>query len=650
MKRDAVSRGIKFLACVALLANQAQAGAALDSNRADDYQAGTKYSSLQQINRANVGELELAWEYHTGDLAPEGFQGLVAFEDHPRLVDGKLIVCSIERRVIALDPASGEELWTFDPGRSASMTKKCRGVGHWVDRDAPAGTQCRSRLFLGTDDYRLLAIDAATGRACEDFGEDGVVAMPTDRPLLWTGEVAAGSDPAVVGNVVVVASAVVDSQRVAAPSGRVLAFDARSGAPLWQFDPVPRDPNDPAMTSWGKGTEGFGQGNVWSSMAVDNKLGLVYLPTTSTSDDFYGGNRPGDNHYTTSVVALRGATGEVAWHYQLVHHNVFDYDIPTRPMLIDYPVNGRLVPALLQNTKQGLVFIFDRASGEPLVPIAEQPVPQTGAVPGEQLSPTQPIPQGMPTLAPQGFSPDDVWGFTPLDRHLCRKKVEEHLWGPAYMPASLQGTVISPAFGGGPNWGGGAYDPHSHVMVVPSNRVPNIIRLIPRDELQLEGGFKVEASGKMVFENKGSPYAPEIQPLLSIFGAPCSEPPWAALTALDIVQKKILWEVPLGSIKELSPIPLDWNLGAPGAGGPLLTAGGLVFIGYATDNTLRAFDAASGEVLWQAPLPAPANSVPVTYEVDGEQYLVVPAGGHSVYGKTTGDSVRAYRLPRAAAH
>ncbi len=612
----------------------------------DDHLTGTHYSPLQQITRDNVGSLELAWEYHTGDLPPADFPGLVAFEDHPTLVDGNLIICSIERRLIALDPASGEQRWVFDPGKSQSMTKKCRGVTAWRDDSAPAGSHCRTRLFLGTDDYRLLAIDAGDGRACENFGDNGAVKLPTSKPELFPGEVAAGSDPAVVNGVVVVGSAVLDSQRVDAPSGRVLAYDARSGDYLWQFDPLPRDPNDPAMASWGKGTDGFGQGNVWSSMAVDEQLDLVYLPTTSASDDFYGGNRPGDNHYTTSVVALRGATGEVVWHQQLVHHNVFDYDIPTRPMLIDYPKGGVPVPALLQNTKQGLVFIFDRATGEPLVPMVERPVPQAGKAPGEQLSPTQPFPEGMPTLAPQGFSPDDAWGFTPIDEYFCRKRVEDHLHGPIYMPASLQGTVTSPGFGGGPNWGGGAWDAAGGVVVVPSNRVPNILTLIPRDQLKLEGGMKIEASGKMTFENPGSPYAPQIEPLLSPLGAPCSQPPWAALTALDVVNRKILWEVPLGSIRELAPVPLDWELGAPGGGSPLLTAGGVVFIGYSTDGWLRAFDLASGEVLWRDDLPAPANSVPVTYAIDGVQYLVVAAGGHSVYGGKRSDAVRAYRLPR----
>ncbi|WP_348672357.1 PQQ-binding-like beta-propeller repeat protein, partial [uncultured Abyssibacter sp.] len=328
---------------------------------------------------------------------------------------------------------------------------------------------------------------------------------------------------------------------------------------------------------------------------------------------------------------------------------VFDYDLPTQPLLIDYPKNGKLVPALVQNTKMGLIFVFDRATGEPLVPIVEREVPQTGKVPEEILSPTQPFPEGMPTLAPQGFSPEeDSWGFTPIDKWLCKRKARKYLSGPIYTPPSIQGTIFSPSVGGGPNWGGGAYDPDSHVMVVPSNRVPTIVRLIPREDYSSESDEQaIESMGPMRFEVDGAPYVYEISPLLSPLGAPCSEPPWAALTAVDIVKKEILWEVPLGDVGAMSPLPFSHVIGTPGAGGPLLTAGGLVFIGYTLDDYFRAFDAKTGETLWQTELPAAGTAVPVTYEVDGEQYIVIPAGGHTMYQSTLGDSVMAYKLPKS---
>lgn len=614
------------------------------------YQDDTKYSPLKQIDAGNVARLQPAWEYHTGEKPPKEIKdALIAFEDQPTLIDGNLIVCTVTRRIIALDPASGKQRWIFDPQDPRVGMRKCRGIAHWTDARAAAGTPCKSRLFLGTADYRLIAIDAATGRRCEGFGENGQVQMKPSIPEIFKGEVVAGSKPAVVNDVVVVGSAVADNQRVDAPSGQVLAFDARSGKALWSFDPLPRDPADPAMGSWAKGTSGYGGGNVWANMAVDEALDLVYLPTTSPSGDFFGGGRAGDNRYSSSVVALKGSTGKVVWSQQLVHHNIFDYDTPTEPLLIDLPQpGGGTVPALVQNNKTGLIFVFNRATGEPLVPMVERPVDSSVAVPGEAPARTQPIPQGMPTLAPQGFSPDDAWGFTFVDRWLCKHKAEQYNYGPIFTPPSLKGTIFSPSVGGGPNWGGGAYDPDSHLMVVPSNRVPTIVTLIPRAQAQLKKSQSIESGGAMIFPNAGSPYVPKVEPLLSPLGSPCSAPPWAALTAVDLVTHKIVWEVPLGDIRKMMPVSppgsMDTNLGTPGAGGPLVTAGGLVFIGYTLDDTLRAFDLHSGKVLWSADLPAAGVGVPISYEVGGEQYIVIPAGGHSMYHSTMGDSVVAYKL------
>jgi len=633
-----------------------QSVGAIETNQSQ-YSRSTKYSSLKQINTQNVGNLEKAWEYHTGDLPKVDMKGmLVAFEDQPNMIDGNLVVCSVKRRIIALDPATGTERWSFDPKDPLDAEKigmrKCRGITHWVDNQAAEGAPCKSRIFLGTANYRLIAIDANTGKACEGFGTNGEVKMPASKELLWTGEVIATSNPAVVNDTVVVGSAVADNQRVGAPSGRVMAYDARTGVFKWDFDPVPRKAEDAAMQSWKTGTDAFGQGNVWSSMAVDNALDMVYLPTTSPSSDFYGGDRVGDNNYTTSVVALKGSTGEVAWHFQVVHHNVFDYDIPTEPMLIDYPNNGTTTPALVQNTKMGTIFVLDRATGKPLVPVEERPVPQEGKVDGEVLSPTQPFTVGMPVLAKQSFSPDDAFGFTPIDRWLCKREIEKYSYGPIFTPVSEKGTIFSPSAGGGPNWGGGAYDANSHIMVVPTNRVPMIVGLTPREKVKPEqfNGGGVEGL-TFTFDVKGSKYIPTIHPLLSPLGSPCSAPPWAALTAVDIVNKKILWEVPLGSIEKMMPFKppawlMDTHLGMPGAGGVLVTAGGLAFIGYAIDNQFRAFDMQNGKEIWITDLPAAGIGVPVTYEANGEQYIVIPAGGHSMYGSTMGDSVVAYKLKK----
>ncbi|MEE2732061.1 MAG: pyrroloquinoline quinone-dependent dehydrogenase [Pseudomonadota bacterium] len=613
----------------------------------DQLQLGTKYSSLKQITKDNVTQLGVAWEYHTGDGREPKPGSLTSFQDQPSLIEGNLVVCSTNRRVIALDPKTGEERWVFDPKDPETGMKKCRGVGNWVDSQAEAGAVCQSRIFLGTANYRLFAIDAKTGKPCPGFGNNGEVIMPVEKPQIFTGEVLANSRPAIVNDVVVVGSVVADNQRIEAPSGRVLAFDARSGEQLWSFDPLPRDPSDPAMKTWLKGSVGeFGAGNVWATMSVDQELDMVYLPTSSASGDFYGAGRPGNNEYTSSVVALKGTTGEVVWHQQLVHHNVFDYDVPSQPLLLDFPHKGKLVPALVQNTKMGLIFVFDRKTGEPLIPIEERPVPQEGKVEGEWLSPTQPFPVGIPNIMPLGFTPDDVWGFTPLDEWLCRRKTESLLYGDIYTPASLKGTIFNPSVGGGPNWGGGGYDPATNIMVVPSNRIPTIVTLVPREQAEFKEGQAIEATSEMIFPVEGSPYVPKVQGLLSIFGAPCSKPPWAALTAVNMATKEIAWEVPLGSVDKMSPFPMPWDLGMPGAGGPLVTAGGLIFIGYSLDDTMKAFDLNSGELLWEGDLPAAGTSVPISYEWEGEQYIIIPAGGHSMYNSTMGDSVMAFKLKR----
>jgi quinoprotein glucose dehydrogenase len=629
-----------LLLCAGLLLLPA-AQAAESGN--DQRQMGIKYSALRQISAANVANLEPAWEFHTGEVSHDS-KVLDAFEDEPSLVDGNLVVCTTSRRLIALDPASGKQRWVFDPKAQATGMKKCRGVTAWTDPQAAPEAMCSTRILLGTADYSLWAVDSKTGKACPEFGEHGQVKMPVSKEQIWPGEVAAGSRPAVVNGVVVVGSSVADDQRLEAPSGRVLAYDARTGKYLWQFDPIPRDPADPAMRTWLNGPPRNGAGNVWSEMAVDEALDLVYLPTSSPSVDFWGGLRPGNNEYADSVVALHGKTGQVAWSFQFVHHNLWDYDTPAQPLLLDLPYNGKVTPALVQNTKMGLIFVLDRRTGAPLVPYVERPVPQAGAAPGEWLSPTQPYPVGMPALAPQGLTPDDAWGFTFVDRWMCEKEIAKYNYGPMYTPPSTKGTVLMPGAAGGANWGGGAYDPASHLMIVPSARVAMVVTLVPRETVHLDKGQAIETRKPMLFPSDGIPYVTKIQPLLSPLGSPCTAPPWATLTAVDLESGSVRWEVPLGSIDKLAHVPFEWNLGTPGAGGPLVTAGGLVFIGYTLDDRIRAFDLATGKVLWKASLPAAGMGTPVSYEANGEQYVVIPAGGHSMYGTSKGDSVVAFKL------
>ncbi|MDX1489198.1 MAG: PQQ-binding-like beta-propeller repeat protein, partial [Acidiferrobacterales bacterium] len=451
---------------------------------------GRRYSPLAAINRDNVAGLEMAWSFSTGEATRRGDKSnFHTFQNTPILLPaeagGSLVVCTPFSRIIALDPVTGTERWFFDPDVPLDnwMPYNCRGVSVWTNPALDTGAMCKSTIFMGTNDARVIAIDSRSGNRCTDFGSNGEVAIDVDRDLMIRGEIKITSPPVVVNGVVVVGSFIRDMLRTDAPSGKVRAYDARSGAPVWSFDPVPRDPADPAASTWhGDSAQTVGAANVWSVMSVDAERDLVFLPTTSPSTDYYGGHRPGENRYANSVVALRGATGEVAWHFQTVHHDVWDYDLPSQPVLIDLPVTGRSTPALVQPTKQGFLFVLHRETGEPLFPVEERPVPQQG-VEGEWLSPTQPYPVAPPPLLKQQLLPEDAWGFTWFDRRACRKKIEALRSEGLYTPISLQGTVLMPSSLGGANWGSGAYDPQRNLFVINTSRVPGVVKLIPREEV-----------------------------------------------------------------------------------------------------------------------------------------------------------------------
>ncbi|WOH68693.1 pyrroloquinoline quinone-dependent dehydrogenase [Bradyrhizobium sp. BWA-3-5] len=596
---------------------------------------GSRFSPLTQITPDNVDSLVRAWEFRTGDLdsrPPEAIRRS-KFQATPLLVEDSLIFCSPFNEVIALDPASGAQKWRFDPKISTNQRPanryNCRGVAYWVDAKAADGAVCRARIFMGTNDARVIALDARSGAPCADFGANGEIKIDIGMPLEWPGEFQLTSAPVMARDTVIVGSAIADNRRVDAPHGTVRAFDARTGHARWSFDPLDRS----GISA--------GHANVWAPMSADEERGLVFLPTSSPSPDFWGGKRPGNNAHANSVVALRAETGELVWSYQTVHHDVWDYDLPAQPTLARIETGDGQRDVVIQPTKQGFVFVLDRDTGKPVWPIEERAVPQGGAE-GEQLSPTQPFPTHVPALLPQQISPDDVFGLIPFwEREVCRAKVAAARNDGLYTPPSTQGTVVFPMTGGGVNWGGAAFDPVNQILVANTTRAIHIVKLIPQAQTQ---GFE-PPPGHDFGRQQGAPFAMTRAVALSPLGLLCNKPPWGEMVAVDLKGGKVLWRSRVGTTEDRAPLGIAFPFGTPLVSGVAITAGGLVFTG-AMDAYLRAFDARSGRELWQGRLPVPGVANPMTYMWKGEQYVAIGAGGHSESGTTIGDSVVAFRLAR----
>ncbi|WP_247769738.1 pyrroloquinoline quinone-dependent dehydrogenase [Bradyrhizobium sp. 192] len=618
---------------VALLLIAVRPSAAWESWGGDA--GGSRFSPLQQITSDNVGNLVRAFEFRTGDLAvraPEVMRR-TKFQATPLFVEDSLIFCSPFNEVIALDPGTGAQKWRYDPKIATNQRPAnryvCRGVTHWTDDEAPADAACRSRIFMDTNDVRLIALDAKTGLRCAGFGNGGEVKLDIGIALEWPGEFQITSPPAVGRGVVVVGSAISDNRRVDAPSGVVRAFDARTGRARWSFEPLKRD-----------GIEA-GHANVWAPMSVDAARGLVFLPTSSPSPDFWGGKRPGNNEHANSVVALRIETGELAWAFQTVHHDVWDYDLAAQPTLARLDAGDGQRDVVIQPTKQGFVFVLDRETGKPVWPVEERAVPQGGAE-GEALSPTQPFPTHVPALISQTISTDDALSLLPaLRRSSCERQFAEARNDGLFTPPSVQGTLEFPFTGGGVNWGSAAFDPVRQILYANTGRAVHLIRLIPRAEA---AGFS-PPPGYDFGQQRGAPFAMSRAVMMSPLGLLCNKPPWGEMVAVDLKAGKILWRSTVGTTEDLAPLgaPLPW--GAPLVNGLAVTAGGLVFTG-AMDAYLRAFDARSGKELWQGRLPVPGVANPMTYLWKGEQYVAIGAGGHSEAGTSIGDSVVAFRLAR----
>lgn len=599
-------------------------------------EGGSRFSAAKQITPDNVDNLIPAWSFSTGDLGKRDRKTMrrTSLQDTPILVGDKLITCTSFNEIIALDPATGKQLWRFDPKIPTDKVFpankfNCRGV-------ASDGT----RVFAATNDARLFSLELETGKPLSTFGTNGEVKVDPGMELKWPGEFQITSSPVVLGNSVIIGSSIGDNRRVDAPRGTVRAYDVQTGTLKWMWDPIPRDDKDPASGSWGGGNMNVGHANVWAPMSVDTKRGLVFLPTSSPSPDFFGGLRPGNDEHANSVVALNAETGKLVWAFQTVHHDVWDYDNPAQPTLVTLKLDDGPRDVVIQPTKQGFLFVLDRDTGKPVYPVEERPVPQ-GGVKGEALSPTQPFPTHVPALVPQKLSADDAFGFTSWDRKACHDIIASARSEGIYTPPSEQGTIMFPMTGGGVNWGGVTFDPVNQILYANTTRGPHLITLFPAEKFE---ELDAKYPDKEVSQQEGAPWGMIRDVVLSPLGVPCNAPPWGVLAAVDLKAGKILWESTLGTSEELAPLSLALPTGTPTLGGSLVTAGGVVFIGATMDNYLRAFDAKSGKELWQGRLPAGGFATPMTYEYKGTQYVVIAAGGHGQLGTPPGDSFVAFRL------
>jgi quinoprotein glucose dehydrogenase len=608
---------------------------------------GMRYSPLSQINRENVSTLRVAWIFHTGDIS-DGSRDRKrsGFEATPILVDGTLYFTTPFNRVIALDPETGKQRWAFDPMIDQTLDYGDglvnRGVATWLDPVRSSNQACHRRIYEATQDGRLISLDAATGKPCMDFGNYGQIGLRSVHGYR-AGWYHMTSPPIAIDDLVIVGSAIDDNQRATMPAGVVRAFDARSGTLRWSWDPIPN--TESATTGQGKDAERrTGGANAWSIMSADLHRDLIFVPTGSASPDYYGGLRPGDNKWANSVVALHARTGEIAWGFQLVHHDLWDYDTASPPLLTTLRSRGEDVPVVIQGNKTGLLYVLNRDTGKPVFPVEERRVPQSD-VPGEFASPTQPFPLAPPPLAPQKISEEDAWGPTPQDRETCRNWIRGLRNEGIFTPPSLKGTLAIPGNLGGMTWSGYAFDPQHSLLVVNTNNLVAKIKLIPRadfwrDEFRTEDG---EYSPQ-----EGAPYGLFRRFLQSPSNLPCTAPPWGLLTAVDMSEGNMRWQIPLGSMQDFGgkqpPVPP----GSINLGGPIVTAGGLVFIASTFDPFIRAFDVETGKELWKVQLPDSGHATPMTYRLsaNGKQYVVIAAGGHpKITEESLSDALVAFTLP-----
>jgi quinoprotein glucose dehydrogenase len=623
---------------------------------------GQRYTSVRQINDRNVDRLTVAWTYRTGEL--DTYAGTHAlekacFETTPILIGRSLYFTTASDRVIAVDAATGQQHWVYDPkvdlnGDYSEFSS--RGVAAW-----PAGERPRERspfegkadpgsdslrLFVGTIDGRLIALNAHTGHPITAFGDKGTIDL---RAGLGK-DIQETSPPAVIGDLVIVGSAIGDNQRFDEASGAIRAYSVHTGQLIWAWDPIPRNPADSAYATWnGPKAHQTGAANAWSILSTDPARDLVFIPTSCPSPDYYGGMRIGSNLYANSLVALRASTGQLVWSFQVVHHDIWDFDIAAQPVLIDFPVGPRTIPAVVIGTKMGFIYVLDRETGKPLLPVEERPVPAS-TLPGEQAWPTQHFPVRPAPLGLQSMSADSAWGLTPEDLAEAKRRIAQLRYEGPFTPPGFQGTIMAPGNVGGIHWGGMCYDPVGGILYTNINRVAAVIRMMPRDEVDSLRKENPETLRGEIGWQRGTPYIMKRDYLVkrNDQGAITSlqtKPPWGTLVAIDLHSGVKKWEVALGFMLDPTKYPEARQWGSLNFGGAIVTGGHLIFVAASMDGYFRAFDSRTGKVLWEYGLPASGQATPMSYVLDGRQYVVIAAGGHGKLGTKQGDYLMAFALP-----
>lgn len=607
---------------------------------------GTRFSGADQINKENVKDLQVAWTYRTGYVPYNSGSG-PEDQNTPLQIGQNVYLCTPTNIVIALDADSGQQKWRYDPKASTPNWERCRGLAYYedsLDNVSNNNATCSARIIMNTIDARLMAIDANTGKLCEDFGDKGVVDLKKNMGDIPPGYYEPTAAPLVAKDVIVVGGRVADNFSINEPGGVVRAFDVHSGNLVWAWDPGNPNITDvpPANETYTRGTV-----NVWATTAYDPELDLVYAPTGNATPDFFGGGRTHyDDDFNSSIVALERKTGQIRWTFRTVHHDLWDYDLPSQPLLYDIPnENGGVTKVIVQTTKSGQIFMLDRVTGKPVAEVQEKPVPQ-GNVPGEYYSPTQPFSVGMPSIGNETLTEFDMWGATPYDQLLCRIDFVGSEYHGLFTPPGMTKTLQYPGSLGGMNWGSVAVDPQNNLMFVNDMRIGLKNWMIPQDQIP-KNSSGIEMG---IVPQKGTPFGAMRLRFTSPLGVPCQKPPYGTMTAIDLKSRQVVWQKPLGTVMDTGilgiPMHLPAPIGMPTIGGPMATKSGLLFFAATQDFYLRAFDSVTGEEVWKARLPVGSQGTPITYisPKTGKQYIVISASG-ARQSPVRGDYVIAYALP-----